>query len=78
MAKIIIRRDFGWVDSSRKYKIFLDNQEVAKLEQKKSVTLDVDLGNHEIYAKLDFSKTKKINFKIQKMKKKKIFLFFHN
>ena len=76
MAKIIIRRDFGWVDSSRKYKIFLDNQEVAKLKQKESVILDINLGNHEIYAKLDFSKTKKINFEITKDEEKKDFFVF--
>jgi len=76
MAKITIKRDFGWVDSGRKYKIFLDNQEVAKLKQKESVTLDINLGKHEIYAKLDFSKTKKIKFEIIKDEDKKDFFVF--
>jgi len=66
VAKIEIKRDFRWVDSGRKYKIFLDNKEVAKLKQKESIILDIDLGNHEIFAKLDFCKTKKIRFKITK------------
>jgi len=76
MAKITIKRDFGWVDSGRKYKIFLDNQEVAKLKQKESVTLDINLGKHEIYAKLDFVKTKKIKFEIIKDEDKKDFFVF--
>jgi len=76
VAKIEIKRDFGWVDSGRKYKIFLDNKEVAKLKQKESITLDIDLGNHEIFAKLDFCKTKKIKFKITKDDDKKDFFVF--
>ncbi|MEJ2497434.1 MAG: hypothetical protein P8Y43_08185 [Sulfurovaceae bacterium] len=76
MAQIIVKRDFGWVDGGRKYKIFLDNQEVAKLKQKESVVLDVNLGEHEIYAKLDFSQTKKIKFVITKEEDKKDFFVF--
>ena len=76
MGKITINRDFGWVDSGRKYKIFLDNQEVAKLKQKESVTLDINLGKHEIYVKLDFVKTKKIKFEIIKDEDKKDFFVF--
>ncbi len=76
MAKIIIKRDFGWVDSGRKYKIYLDDKEVAKLKQKESIIIDANLGEHEIYAKLDFSKTKKIKFKITKDEDKKDFFVF--
>lgn len=65
MASIVVTRDKGWADQSRKYQIFLNDEKVGLLSEKEEIKLAVEKGNYEVYGKIDFCKTQKIKITVE-------------
>jgi hypothetical protein len=60
MAKIEVkRREGGWVDRARKYKVLVDGEEVGRVGAGESVTADVPAGSHEVSLKIDWCRSRK-------------------
>lgn len=59
MPRIIINRTQMYPDSLRKYKIELDGQPAGSVGAGESLILEVAPGDHEVRARLDFSKSNK-------------------
>lgn len=64
MAKIKIFREKVYADSLREYIIMIDGKESGWIEKGQTKTLEITPGRHEIYLKIDFCRSKKINFNI--------------
>ena len=62
MAKIKVFREKAWADKFRKYKIIIDEKEIDVIHQNESKVFEVASGNHEIYLKIAFCRSRKINF----------------
>ena len=63
-ATIKINRDSGYVDRIRAYHVVLDGEKITKISNGGSVELDVEPGEHELYLKIDWCRSNKINFSI--------------
>ena len=51
---IRLKRDSGYADRMRAYKVILDGKEVTKIRNGQQIELDVAPGNHEVYLKIDW------------------------
>lgn len=60
--KIVIRRDSGWSDFFRNYRIMLDGTFAAKVSAGQTVELDAPLGRHTLQARIDWQRTDLIDF----------------
>ncbi len=78
MASIVIKRDKGWADKLRGYKIFLNDEERGLLKQGEEIELNVEPGLYEIFGKISWCKTKKIKFEIKNNEDRKSFLIYSN
>ena len=65
MTKLILTRGITWADCLRKYKIKLDDKEVGTIKQGETFTFEISPGPHEIYLRIDWAKSKKIEFNLQ-------------
>ena len=54
MAILRIKRDAGWHDKLRAYKLFLDGAKVGLLKEGEQLTLRIPSGNYRIIAKIDW------------------------
>lgn len=61
---ITLTRDSGWADRLRPYLILIDNCKVAKIGDGECLEIPLSPGNHEIYLKLDWGRSNKINFEM--------------
>lgn len=61
MPKIIISRTSQYVNSMREYDIYIDKEKVAVINDGEKKIIEVSQGNHEIYIKIDWCKSKKLN-----------------
>ncbi len=58
MATVHIHRAKAkWKDRIRAYKIVVDGDEVAEIRNGESVSLELSPGQHEIHAKIDWTKS---------------------
>jgi hypothetical protein len=64
MAKITISRDKGWADKIRNYIIVLNGQEAGTIGEGKEIELNLENGNYELYAKIDWCSSNKLKFSI--------------
>ena len=51
---LIVRRDKGYVDKARAYKILVDGQEVDRIKQNEEVAHPLVPGRHRLELKLDW------------------------
>lgn len=65
MPKLTIQRDTGYADRMRAYKVILDGRVVAKIKNGQRVTLEIDTGEHELFLKVDWCRSNKLNFSTQ-------------
>ena len=65
-STLTINRTSEYVNGMRKIKIFLDNRELISVLDGESVSIDIPDGSHEIYAQIDWAKTKMISFNTTK------------
>lgn len=61
---IRLKRDSGYADRMRAYKVILDGKEVAKIRNGQQIELDVAPGNHELYLKIDWCQSNRIEFEL--------------
>ncbi len=64
MATIKLRRDSGYADRLRAYHIVLDGEKVMKISNGESVEISVQPGRHELFLKIDWCRSNKIDFVI--------------
>lgn len=57
---IVVKRDSGYADKFRKYKVFIDDKLVAKIADGEEKEFSVDKGKHVIYCKNGLYKTRLI------------------
>jgi hypothetical protein len=62
VGALIVRRDKGWSDKFRKWKVVLDGNEVGRLREGEEIRVDVPDGAHEIQMKIDWTTSAKIPF----------------
>jgi len=60
---ITITRDSGYADRLRAYKIILDGENVGSISNGEKVDLNVPAGEHELYLKIDWARSNKLNFR---------------
>lgn len=61
---IKIKRDSGFVDKIRAYKIVLDGDVVGKIMEGEHIEIDVAPGNHQVYLKIDWCKSNTVEFEV--------------
>ncbi len=62
MPRMRIRRDTGWADKLRAYRILLDGQELGRIKQGETQEFEVSAGSHEIVAKVDWCSSAPMTF----------------
>jgi hypothetical protein len=62
MPTVTVRRDSGWADKIRKYRIILDGVEVGKLGEGAVLRQEVCNGLHTIAAKIDWCGSRPLQF----------------
>lgn len=59
---IKIKRDSGYADRIRAYKVILDEKVIGEIKNGQEVTLEVPKGNHQLYLKIDWCRSNTVNF----------------
>ena len=59
---IKIKRDSGWADRLRRYKILLDGTEVGTIKNGQELLLNAQAGEHELFLKIDWMRSNKVVF----------------
>ena len=59
---IRIKRDSGFNDNRRAYKVVLDGNVVDKVEDGQQIEVDASQGKHELFLKIDWCRSNKIEF----------------
>jgi hypothetical protein len=72
MSQIIISRTSQRVDSLREYEIYVDGQKINTIGPGEKKTLEVSQSNHEIYIKIDWCKSKKLNINLTERQELKL------
>ncbi len=54
MATLVVRRDKGYADRIRKYRILVDGVEIGKLGEEESIRKEISEGPHVVEAKIDW------------------------
>ena len=60
----LIKRDSGWTDKRRNYKVVLDDTVIANIADGQSVELDVPPGKHRLMMKIDWCTSNTIELEI--------------
>jgi len=60
MTKIIIERNSEWNNKVREIGIYIDGEKVGTIDDGKTQEYEVESGKHEIYAKIDWCRSQKI------------------
>lgn len=62
MASVEVQREFGGLtDHLRSYKVVLDGEVVGGLRSGESGAFDVAPGRHELFLKIDWGRSEKVN-----------------
>ena len=64
MAKIKLKRDSGYVDRIRAYHVVIDGKKIEKISNGESLEIPVQPGSHELFLKIDWCRSNKIQFSI--------------
>lgn len=59
---IRIKRDSGYADVVRAYKIMLDGKAVSRVYDGRTVSVEVPPGKHQLYVKLDIWRSNVVDF----------------
>ena len=57
MAVIHVERDKSWTDAARAFKVVVDGETAGKVRRGKSVRVNVAPGSHEVWMKMDWTKS---------------------
>lgn len=72
MAKLIIERTSQYANKFRSIHIYLNNQKIESLKDGEIKEIIVAEGNHEVFAKIDWCKTKPLKLALKKNEEKKL------
>jgi hypothetical protein len=65
MASVEVQREFGgFTDHLRSYKIVFDSEVVGRLRPGESCVLDTTPGHHELFLKIDWGRSEKVNLNL--------------
>ena len=64
MARIIIERSSEWNNRVRKIGIYIDGEKVGTINNGEKKEYEVEFGKHEVYAKIDWCYSQKIELNI--------------
>ena len=59
---IRIKRNSGYADRMRAYKLILDENAIGEIKNGQEITLEVPKGNHQLYLKVDWCRSNTVNF----------------
>ncbi len=62
---IVIKREAAWTDKLRKYIVVLNDQEIGSFGENETFDYRITPGLHTLYLKVDWCRSKKIQFEIQ-------------
>ena len=60
--ELTITRKKQFIDIFRKYKIFVDDKEIASIGRGQTLKLDVEPGKHTLQLKIDWESSNKVEF----------------
>ncbi len=60
MAKIIVERNSEWNNKAREIGIYINGEKVGTIDDGKTQKYEVESGKYEVYAKIDWCRSKKI------------------
>ena len=63
---IKINRLKGYADKVRKYKVIVDDKQIGTIKESETKCFDLSEGEHTIYLKIDWCRSNKIKFSINK------------
>ena len=63
---IKINRLNGYADKGRKYKVIVDDKQIGTIKESEIKCFDLSEGEHTIYLKIDWCRSNKIKFSINK------------
>lgn len=61
---IKIKRDSGYADRLRAYKIILDEKVIGEIKNDQEIELEIPNGSHNLYLKIDWCFSNKIDFEL--------------
>lgn len=64
-ALIHVERDKSMKDAMRAYKVIVDGETVGRVRRGKSVSVDVAPGRHEVWMKIDWTKSASMELDLQ-------------
>jgi hypothetical protein len=64
MPFLILKREKGWADRYRSYKILLDGIKIAKIKRGEELRLPIDVGQHSLQAKIDMCCSRPISITV--------------
>ena len=64
MSNLKVSRDSGYADRVRKYKIICNSECLGKIGNGETMNFDLAPGNYELYLKVDWCGSNKINFSV--------------
>ena len=62
MSSLTIKRDSGYADRLRRYRVLVDGSEIGKIGNGETKTFQVAPGKHELLLKIDWCRSKPIEF----------------
>lgn len=60
MSKLIVKRDSGYADRARKYKIYCNSSVLGVVGNGETVSFELPAGQYEIYFKIDWGRSNKV------------------
>lgn len=64
MSKLIIERNSEWNNKARAIGIYIDGEKVGTINDGETQEYEIEFGKHEIYAKIDWCRSPKIELNI--------------
>lgn len=64
MATLTLRRDAGWADKIRDYRIIIDGAEVGRLREGAELRCSVGSGQHVLEARIDWCGSKRLHLDV--------------
>lgn len=59
---IKLKRDSGWADRARAYKVVLDDNVIGDVKNGEEIEFDVPDGNHKFFLKIDWCRSNSVAF----------------
>jgi DNA-directed RNA polymerase delta subunit len=72
MPKIVIERTSQYANKMRKINVYINNQKVSSIKNGETKEISLQEGVHQIFAKIDWCKTKPLQFSLSANEVKKL------